>query len=102
MECYRKIMGSLISLVLCLASSNSLAYIVCESGYNKYGGYAPCLKSEVVKGRLPNRVPIENPNEGQPERIDKHIDGSISVWITGNPEPQEWKPDGKDSWVRTR
>ena len=92
----------LLLIILLGISAPSIAYVVCKEGINKYGQWDPCLEREIVKGRRPKLNPIEDPNEGQPERIEKHIDGSISVWITGNPEPQEWKPDGKDSWVRTR
>ena len=82
---------------------NASAYYVCKEGINKYGRWEPCLEGKYVPGAGPQgRGDVGTPYDGQPERIDKHIDGSVSVWITGNPVPQEWKPDGKDSWVRTR
>lgn len=94
-----------LSLFLVGLSQPIQARIICEEeGYDQHGLWDYCLRAKVVPGKEPRRDygRVEYPNEGQPERIDKHIDGSVSVWITGNPEPQEWKPDGKDSWVRTR
>ena len=85
-------------------SQQPQSQVICEEGYDQNGLWNPCLRGKYVPGPGPRRYwgNVEYPNEGQPERIDKHIDGSVSVWITGSPEPQEWKPDGKDSWVRTR
>ena len=82
---------------LALVSTPAWAYLECQSGFNKYGVYAPCLKRKRVEARRPNRPPVENPHAGKPERIQKHIDGSVSVWIAGASESQEGKPDGHDA-----
>lgn len=95
---------AVLPLFLMALSLPAQTRVICEGGYDQRGNWDYCLRGKVVPGKEPRRNygRVEDPNEGQPERVDKHIDGSISVWITGNPEPQEWKPDGKDSWVRTR
>ena len=89
---------------LLLAQCASSA-IVCEEGWNKYGEWAPCLRYHHEPGLTADRLgrrPIDERRVGKVEKVEKNIDGSVTVWRHGSPDTEEWRQINENTWERTR
>lgn len=75
--------------------------MVCEPGY-AYGNYQPCLKAYRVPGHQEGRRPVDARRVGQVEKVEKNLDGSVTVWCHGTSDTEEWKQTNESTWERTR
>ena len=98
-------MKTLVSLFLVVVSTVGLspteAKIVCEPGY-AYGHYQPCLKAYRVSGHQEGRRPVDARRVGKVEKVEKNLDGSVTVWHHGSPDAEEWRQTNETTWERTR
>ena len=48
------------------------------------------------------RRPIDERRVGKVEKVEKNIDGSVTVWRHGSPDTEEWRQINENTWERTR
>ena len=92
-----------LSLSILLASSTCAAKVVCdESGWNEFGTWSSCLKWHYEPGADEGRRPVDTNRVGQVDRVQKNIDGSVTVWRHGSSDDEHWKQVDENTWERTR
>ena len=91
-------LGSLLSLQgACFANG------VCdEAGWNEFGTWSTCLKWHREAGAPEGRRPVDARRVGQIEKVEKNLDGSVTVWRHGSPDTEEWEQTNETTWERTR
>lgn len=84
-------------------ASTSYAEVVCdEAGWNEFGTWSSCLKWHREVGVKEGRRPVDAKRVGQVEKVEKNLDGSLTVWRHGSPDTEEWKQTNETTWERTR
>lgn len=92
-----------IATLLISISQSPLAKVVCdESGWNEFGTWSSCLKWHREPGLAEVEYPVDERRVGQVERVQKNIDGSVTVWRHGSPNDEQWKQIDENTWERTR
>lgn len=79
------------------------ANVVCdEAGWNEFGTWSTCLKWHREAGVPEGRRPVDARRVGQVEKVEKNLDGSVTVWRHGSPDTEEWRQTNETTWERTR
>lgn len=94
--------GCLIAFISCFLVASAHARLVCEAGVNDYGSWTPCLKIHRIKGLSDVEYPVDARRVGKVEKVEKNLDGSVTVWRHGSPDTEEWRQTNETTWERTR
>lgn len=92
----------MLFVLLCLFPSLSQSRVVCEGGINSFGEWASCLKWHREPGLADVEYPVDARRVGKVEKVEKNLDGSVTVWRHGSPDTEEWKQTNETTWERTR
>ncbi len=79
-----------------------LSKLVCEGGINRFGDYVPCKKVRREPGLSDVEYPVDARRVGKVEKVEKNLDGSVTVWRHGSPDTEEWRQTNETAWERTR
>lgn len=79
------------------------ANVVCdEAGWNEFGTWSTCLKWHREAGVPEGRRPVDARRVGKVEKVEKNLDGSVTVWRHGSTDTEEWRQTNETTWERTR
>lgn len=85
-----------------LVAPLSYARVVCEGGINEFGEWDSCVKWHRVPGLSDVEYPVDARRVGKVEKVEKNLDGSVTVWRHGSPDTEEWEQTNETTWERAR